>query len=172
MTGATTRRGLMGAALAGAAAGGVMPFLLPDHPDAKLLALCAEFEMLQRAANGVWPWRVGRGVTVQGPKHIEDENEQERVAGGFEARTHDLQAQIFGIRSQTIGGMRAKTKCLLLSSPEFRFLADDDYEEDSHNPVGLYFVTANLLASLLQDLNNGEVTRRNCMDAPGTEVES
>ena len=172
MTGAATRRSLIGAALAGAAVGGAAPFLLPDHPDAELLALCAEFEAAQRAANGVWPWRVGRGITVQGPNHIEDEHEQERVAGEFEARTHDLQAQIFDIRSQTVDGMRAKTRCLLLSSPEFRFLADDDYEEDSHNPVGLYFVTANLLASLLQDLNNGVVTRRNCMDAPGVEVES
>ena len=47
MTGPTTRRGLLGAALAGVAVGGAAPFLTPDHPDAALLALCSEGLLLE-----------------------------------------------------------------------------------------------------------------------------
>ena len=37
----------MGAALAGVAVGGAAPFVLPDHPDATLLALCSEGLILE-----------------------------------------------------------------------------------------------------------------------------
>ena len=171
MTGPTTRRGLIGAALAGVAVGGAVPFVLPDHPDAKLLALCSEFEALQRTYNGLWAWRAN-GTYVAGPNHIEDDDKQEDAAQAIEAETEPLHLRIFGIRAQTVDGMRAKARCLLLTSPDLRAITDDDYGEGEHNPLGIYFVTSNLLASLLQDLNGGVVTRRSCMDAPGVEVAS
>ena len=169
MTGPTTRRGLIGAALAGVAVGGAVPFVLPDHPDAKLLALCADFEALQRRVNGLWSWQVnGEGRATA--SFIEDDDERDVVVTALEEQLWPIHLQIFHQRAKTIEGMRAKVRCLLLVDGQMRDIALDD--DDESNGLGLYAVTSNLLATLLQDLSDGSISDATCCDGPLTEVRS
>ena len=62
------------------AVGGAAPFLLPERPDAELIALCAEFGTVQRTYNGMWTWRLGGGRLVEGPNNIEDDDERDTAA--------------------------------------------------------------------------------------------
>ena len=164
MTGPTTRRGLIGAALAGVAVGGAAPFVLPDHPDAKLLSLCAELEAVQRRINGLWAWRVD-GVSRSTASFIEDDDEREAIVTALEEELWPIHLQIYDLRATTIDGMRAKARCLLLVDGEMRDLADETLEE---NKLGLYAVTSNLLATLLQDLSDKSITDATCADGPLT----
>ena len=168
MTGPTTRRGLIGAALAGVAVGGAIPFVLPDHPDAKLFALCGEFEALQRRINGMWSWRVD-GISRSTSAFIEDDDERDIAVTAMEAQVWPIHLQIYEQRATTLEGLRAKARCLLLVDGEMRDLADETIEGTG---LGLYAVTSNLLATLLQDLSDRSISDATCCDGPLTEVRS
>ncbi len=162
----------MSAALAGVAVGGAAPFLLPDHPDAALLALCAEFETVQRTYNGLWTWRLGGGRYVEGPNYIVDDDERDEAAGVVEDRAWEISNRIFDMHAHTIDGLRAKARCLLLANVGMRHLVTDAEEDGEHRDFGFCAMTRDLLATLLIDLNDGAVTVATCMDAPGIEVAS
>ncbi len=109
MTGPTTRRGLIGAAVAGVALGGAAPFVLPDHPDAALLALCSQGLLLE-ADYGRLCW----STDDFDERHKTHDGEAAKIAFASVCDRHEaVLNQIADTPATTCDGLRSKAKVVL-----------------------------------------------------------
>ena len=73
------------------------------------------------------------------------------------------------MHAHTLDGVRRKARRLLLANVGMRHLVTDSEEDSEHCDLG-FCATANLLGTLLMDINEDAITIASCMDAPGIEL--
>ena len=133
MRGLTTRRGLMGAALDGVAVGGAAPFLLPDSPDAPLLAALAEFDGLE----------IQVAEIMRGAIDIADEEKREAICEPLSARQRELLDFICRTPAQTVDGIRQRAISFRLWDGGGHVGSEDNTDD---------YTDRRLLGALIRDL--------------------
>ncbi len=169
-----TRRGILsGLAMAGLS-GAAVPCLTPraasaaPHPDAALLASCADFEAAARSYNGIWRWRVwGTDHALQGPSYIEDDDERQLAGETFDSRMDVMAEAILDTPPVTLDGFQAVARCILLSAGDVRDAVQGRADFDI---LGFSLSEWRIVVSLLRGLTGGTVSDATCMEAPGILV--
>jgi len=136
---AATRRGLLGGAAASLAAtpvgmpGNVVVPPVADHrPDAALIAVCAEFDVIERHINSHY---------AGGSRKIEDDEERDAVIAPLQEAQRPLLDRIIALRATTLDGFMARARTLALWDPDaMRQIGPGHYLEDR------------ILAALLRDM--------------------
>ncbi len=141
---APTRRGLLGGAVASLAAAPagmpgsvVVPPVADHHPDAALIAVCAEFDAIERHINSHY---------AGGSRNIEDDDERDVAIAPFQEAQAPLLERIIALRATTPGGFMARARTLAL------------WDQDAMRHIGPgHYLEDRMLAALLRDMV-GEVT--------------
>ena len=138
---APTRRGILsGLALAGAGLLVAASARAADHPDAALLAACARFDALELQ---IWPPE-GRGCMT-----IAEEDAWAARVQPLEDEQAALLGEVCALRAQTLEGVQARARSLLLWSSD---IADDIESGDGDH---LYW-DHRMVAALVRDLAGGQ----------------
>jgi hypothetical protein len=167
MSTTSTRRGLLaGGASAAAALGYLAGASLPTGAtqpdgDAELLALCDRLETVQRRFNSLWLQGCGPRYYAPG-SYIADDDEREAAAAPLEQEADGLFDRILEILPNTMDGVRAIARCIMLAECDLRDGPDKANSEFSLSDRGAF-----IMHKLIHDLAGGGITEQNCMVEPG-----
>lgn len=128
----TSRRALLG----GSAALAVAPAVAaPAHPDAELIALCHQFDELERAYQKIY----------DDPDATEDEDEADRLARPITSARAALLPRIIALRATTVEGLMTRARTVYLEDVQIGREAVEVLE-------GSPYMNELLMASLHRDL--------------------
>ena len=103
-----------------------------DNPDRELIAVCAEFDAIERHINSHY---------AGGSRNIEDDEERDAVIEPFQEAQDPLLERIVALRATTPAGFTARARTLALWNLDAtRKIGPDHYLEDR------------MLAALLRDM--------------------
>jgi len=136
---ASTRRSLLGGAavaLAAAPVGSpgnvVVPPVADHHPDAALIAVCAEFDAIERHIVSHY---------AGGSRKIEDDEERDVAIAPFQEAQAPLLERIIALRATTPDGFMARARTLAL------------WDLDAMRQIGPgHYLEDRMLAALLRDM--------------------
>ncbi len=136
---AATRRGLLGGAAAslaatpvGAPGNVVVPPAADHHADAELIAVCAEFDAIERHINSHY---------AGGSRKIEDDEERDAAIAPFQEAQAPLLERIIALRATTLDGFMARARTLAL------------WDLDAMRQIGPgHYLEDRMLAALLRDM--------------------
>ena len=102
------------------------------HPDRELIAVCAEFDAIERHINSHY---------AGGSRNIEDDEERDAVIAPFQEAQEPLLERIIALRATTPGGLKARARTLAL------------WNEDAMRHIGPgHYLEDRMLAALLRDM--------------------
>ncbi len=132
-----TRRGLLG----GAAVLAVAPVAptMSAHPDCELIAVCAEFDAIERHINSHY---------AGGSRNIEDDEERDVAIAPFQEAQEPLLERIIALRATTLDGFMARARTLAL------------WDLDAMRQIGPgNYLEYRMLAALLRDMGSTQHSR-------------
>ncbi len=128
----STRRGLLGGAAVLAVAPVAPAMSAHPHPDRELIAVCAEFDAIERHINSHY---------AGGSRNIEDDEERDVAIAPFQEAQEPLLERIIALRATTPDGFKARARTLAL------------WNQDAMRQIGPgHYLEDRMLAALLRDL--------------------
>jgi len=132
-----TRRGLLGGAAALAVAPIAPVMSAHPHPDRELIAVCAEFDAIERYINSHY---------AGGSRKIEDDDERDVAIAPFQEAQEPLLERIVALLATTPDGFMARARTLALWDLDaMRQIGPGNYLEDR------------MLAALLRDMTGAPI---------------
>ncbi len=115
----STRRGVLGGAAALTVAPAALATPADLHPDAELIAVCAEFDAIERHINSHY---------AGGSRKIEDDEERDVAIAPFQEAQEPLLERIIELRASTPDGFIARARTLALWDTEaIRHIGPENY---------------------------------------------
>ncbi len=127
-----TRRGLLGGAAVLAVAPVAPAMSAYPHPDRELIAVCAEFDAIERHINSHF---------AGGSRKIEDDDERDGAVAPFQEAQEPLLERIIALRATTSDGFKARARTLA------------GWNQDAMRQIGPgHYLEDRMLAALLRDM--------------------